>query len=146
MSRYLWHLTLDTGLGRRSERSEVGDAVVTTLSQQIAEMLDGLPVEVRPGYGLSGAAARGALLATVSGAHGPLVTVAVAPSGRSSPLLWEQLRRSAPAGETLPEDAPQPPWCAVRIYPAALARDEDAVRWLGDFERCLAWAWIERKA
>ncbi|NNM75085.1 hypothetical protein [Enterovirga aerilata] len=143
--RYLWHLTLDTGHGRRSYRDEVSDAVVTTLRQQISEMLAGLPVEVLPGYRLTGTAAGGALLATVeSETAGPLATVAVAPSGRSSTRLWQELSKPAPAGGVAVGEAPEPPWCAVRLYPG-LGRDPDAAHWLGDFERCLAWAWIEGK-
>lgn len=141
---YLWHLTLDTGHGRRSYRDEVDDTVVALLGQQLGEMLAGLQVEVMPGYRLTGAAASGALLATVSGQDGPLATIAVAPSGRTSARLWEELRKPG-NGAVAVGNPPQPPWCAVRLYPALLA-DAEAIGRLGDLERCVAWAWIERRA
>ena len=37
---------------------------------------------------------------------------------------------------------PEPPWCAVEIHPA-LALYPAAAEWLGDFERCVAWAWVD---
>ena len=35
------------------------------------------------------------------------------------------------------------PWCAVVMMPFVSPME---TRWLGDFERCLAWAWLEREA
>lgn len=139
---YLMHVTIDTGHGRRSYRDEVNDAVVTLLRQQIAEMLAGMPVETHPGYTLTGTSAGAALLATVTGRVGALATVAVAANGKVSMRLWEELRNPPPGMTPAVGDPPQAPWCAVRLYPA-LKLDPEAAAWLGDFERCLAWAWIE---
>jgi hypothetical protein len=36
------------------------------------------------------------------------------------------------------------PWCAVILTPNA-ARQIDQMDWLGDFERCLAWAWLDKQ-
>lgn len=143
--RYIWHLTLDTGHGRRSYRDEVDDAVVSVVGQQLAEALAGIPVEVRPGYRLRGDVAGGALLATVERKDiGPLATIAVAETSLQGAKLWRLLRQPVAAGSPAVGDAPRPPWCAVRLYPA-LARDRAAASWLGDLGRILAWAWIERE-
>jgi hypothetical protein len=141
-ARYILHMTLGTGDIRRSWRHEVEDGVVSLIRQQIAEMLAGLPVEVRPGYAMAGAAAGAALLATVSRDRVPLVTIAVAAKAKASARLWDELRRPVPGAAAAAGEPPQAPWVAARLWPA-LARDPEAAAWLGDFERCLAWAWIE---
>lgn len=140
--RYVMHVTLETGHGRRSYRHEVADAVVTLLRQQIAEMLAGMPVEIRPGYTMSGAAAGPALLATVSRDGRPLITVAVAAKSRASARLWRELQHPVPGSSPAVGDPPRAPWVAARLYPT-LVLDPEAATWLGDFGRCLAWAWIE---
>jgi len=38
---------------------------------------------------------------------------------------------------------PQAPWCAARLE-TGLALYPGAAVWLGDYERLVAWAWIER--
>jgi len=38
---------------------------------------------------------------------------------------------------------PPVPWCAVSVHTPVGAFPE-ALDWLGDFERCIAWAWITR--
>lgn len=141
--RYLMHVTIETGRARRSYRDEVTDETVTLLRLQIAEMLAGLPVEVTPGYRLTGASAGAALLATVSRGIMPLVTIAVAKNAKVSRRLWDHLRRpQMPGMSGAVGDPPRAPWCAAVVYPTLVA-DPGAADWLGDFERCLAWAWIE---
>lgn len=131
---YIWHVTLDTGHARQSYRSEIDDAIATLVRQHIDEALAGHPVEIRPGYDLKVSTAGGALLATViSNRVGPLVTIAIARVSRHSRKLWDLMD-----GQDSP---PETPWCAVRLHPG-LDDDLAAASWLGDFERCIAWAWI----
>jgi hypothetical protein len=40
-------------------------------------------------------------------------------------------------------DRPQTPWCAAKLMPG-LSAYPAAAMWLGDMERCVAWAWIEK--
>ena len=63
------------------------------------------------------------------GEHGPAASTA-APSWRPA--------------DRLPEDLPAP-WLVVDLYLISLAADPDAAAWLGDAERCIAWAWIETR-
>lgn len=45
---------------------------------------------------------------------------------------------------TSPDTCPPEPWYAARLEAAVLAH-QDALSWLGDFECCIAWAWVLRK-
>lgn len=140
---YLWHVTLDTGHGRRSLRSEVDEAVVTVVGQHLAEALAGemSPLPGPPGYTLHAKAVGPALLGTVYADEWPVVTIGVVGKARGVGRLWQMLHE----GRTLATDAgdpPRPPWCAVRFEPA-LADHADATAWLGDYERLLAWAFLD---
>ena len=133
---YIWHVTLDTGHGVRSHRCDVDSTVITIVGQQVAEALKAGSADIRPGYRIEPHAAGAALMAMVVGdTAGPLVSVAVAPHSRVSARLWGLLEQDGPA--------PAAPWCAIRMLPDVVA-DLGALSWLGDFERCLAWAWLER--
>lgn len=63
---------------------------------------------------------------------------------RGAEKLWHLLWTGV-EGPAVPVDAqPDAPWCAVRLELGILA-DLPAAEWLGDFERCLAWTWLERQ-
>lgn len=77
----------------------------------------------------------------------PLATCGVAVTPEASPILWDfmadEYRREM--GEAPPALRPAAvPWCGVILHKTALL-DVPAMEWLGDFERCVAWAWIERE-
>jgi hypothetical protein len=67
--------------------------------------------------------------------HIPLVTFAVAPGPAELPVAAKLL--GVPPGADV-----WAPACIVRIEPSIVLAPSDT-GWLGDFERCLAWAWIE---
>lgn len=158
MTRHLAHITLTTGHSRRSWRREVGDDTIALLQPLLADVLAGRQVAV-PGdvgdYTLSASGAGRCLIATVwgppvaeaGGARPPVVTLGVAGHSRCGATLWRLLHDSPRPPAVMPEMAitrcPPEPWCAVRIEVGA-ALCPDAMAWLGDFERCLAWAWLER--
>jgi hypothetical protein len=50
-----------------------------------------------------------------------------------------------PALATDRDEVPPEPWCAARIEVGSLAFPDEML-WLGDFERCLAWAWLELRS
>lgn len=143
------HITLNTSHINRSSRADVCDASLDTLRPWLAAaILSGKP-EHLPGalahYRASAMLDGGALVVTVYAAERagvsrvkpmPLCVVSVAQDRQ--PSLWGLLndlhgQRGAPE--------PEAPWCAVALLPT-LADDMQAARWLGDFERCIAWAWI----
>lgn len=164
--RYIWHITLQTGDARRSWRHEIdpelmpqiaaildaalaADAIEPTRAQMDAHPLGlprlGAPLCV-PGYGLIATAEGRCLIATVL-AHGtdgplPLVTFGVAAHARCGAGLWRLLTEVPQRLNPAPE-RPQAPWCAAKLMPA-LSMHLDAARWLGDLERCIAWAWVDR--
>jgi hypothetical protein len=67
-----------------------------------------------------------------------LVRIGVADKSRCAQPLWERLGGA-------PDARPAEPWCAASIDPRGASADRAAYRWLGDFERCLAWAWLTRE-
>lgn len=156
--RYLEHLTLTTGHTRRCWREDVADEVLELLRPLISRAVTTgrhvpLPDVVSPRCTITATAGRArALLVSIwappvqgQTAPTPLITLGVAPTSLASAELWRQM---APGGgeEQLPQpDAPSVPWCAVKLYDTAALWPE-AMSWLGDFERCLAWAWIDRGA
>ena len=141
---YLHHVTLATGHQRRSPRAEVAESAMAVMAAWLDRALlveapQPLPV---PGYTAEAMTAPGGLVVTVSAVAGvPLVTFGVARRARNAAGLWRRLSGLAQVQESEP---PPAPWIGVVVLPA-LATDP-AVRWLGDFERCIAWAWIERVA
>lgn len=159
---YIEHLTIDTGDQRRSYRTEVADEVVAMLRPLLDRVADGdrvdVPGDVSPRCTMHGARGRNStLVVTVSAAeqptkvplplqdvllsvagvrHIPLVSVGLAPSSRAADEVWHAMTQ-----RTRDDRTPSAPWCAVRIYPT-LALYPQASAWLGDLERCIAWAWI----
>lgn len=81
------------------------------------------------------------LLATVLHGDTPLVTIGVARHASGAARLWQMLHEGHKT-RTDPADAPSEPWCAVRIE-AGLLQCLDATAWLADYERTLAWAWLD---
>lgn len=151
----LHHVTLQTGHVRESPRSEVRDEVVRELAPLLHRVAGGReePVPwVEGGYTLTGAAAGDVAIVTVwgprvEGIPAPVVTVGIAAGQEEAGRLWALLHQpyEAQLGEPVtPADQPPPlPWCAARLEVGA-AIHVDVLPWMGDLERCLAWAWVER--
>lgn len=147
MSRYIHHVTLTTGHTRRSWRHEISPEAMHVVSA----MLDAVLVErevaipaTEPPCTVSVTAEGRCMIATVWGPErAPLATFGVAAKARCGVKLWTLLHGHAVGPlATSPHERPQEPWCAVRLEPT-LVLHERAAEWLGDFERCLAWAWLE---
>ena len=96
----------------------------------------------------------GALVVTVSAPVGrhqqgkplagrtmPLVTFGVATRSLQGAQLWASMAQAFDCKPDLQQ--PDTPYCAVAIHPS-IAIYNGSVEWLGDFDRCLAWAWITR--
>lgn len=150
--RWIEHLTLTTGHTRRSYRSEVGDDVVAycrnLLDGAIAAEPDGKTVPITSiGCDLGVIATSRSILCTILHSKVPLVSVGIATSSRSGASLWRVLTQ---VGEPIlhhsivVDRCPAEPWCVVRLEPGVVTADRELASALGDFERCLAWAFIER--
>lgn len=131
------HYTIETGHLRASPRGEVADNVIRQLSPLLRSGDHVMPFP--DGYSVQVTIEGTSLAATLRPTGGaPLVTVMVAVD---EPGLARIL---ADTGARPPKPL-RVPAALVTVHPTA-ALDQDAVGWLGDFERCLAWAWIERQA
>lgn len=72
-----------------------------------------------------------------------MVTVGIATHSRAGAPLWRLLIETA-STPLQPLDCPSEPWVVARLEPAIVTASRDVVGALGDLERCLGWAWIER--
>lgn len=145
LERYVHHVTLDTGHVRQSPRSEVSDDAVAMLQPLLERVLSGEHVPIA-GLTMNGTAEDGACIVTLSQTGVPVVTIGIASHSRGGALLWPVLHQSSPlaAPRTSPEQIPPEPWCATRLQPGVVLITLDELLMLGDIERCLAWAWIDR--
>jgi hypothetical protein len=157
--RYLTHVTLTTGHSRRSYRHEVSEQALAVCAGLLDGALSGgeprIPA-IEPPLTLT-ATRRGCCLAATAWAadeqHGrvPVVTIGVAGHSRCGAALWRLLHAHAHPAiplRTVAGQCPAEPWCAARLdAPGIILYSDVADMWyaLGDLERCLAWAWLERR-
>lgn len=157
---YINHITITTGHNARTSRADVADetlAIVAPWLQSIvgAGQKSPLPVPALSHFAAIAYVQDGGLVVTVYGPSGPhqpgqpasadipLVTFGVAQRSRHSEPLWAMLLANFEHLEGIRQ--PTTPWCAVAVHPS-IAAHADAIGWLADFERCVAWAWITRNA
>lgn len=147
------HYTLNTGDNRVSPRDEVGPEILTQLRPLL---LDGTHEVPRfPGWSIQSVNGRAGWMGTVYFQFNratrliaaPVVSFGLADTEAAAAEIWPLLERTylqttdkdpfARADFAAPRQ-PELPWCAVVLhYPIP-------ADWLGDFERCLAWAWFTR--
>lgn len=141
----LQHVTLTTGHLASTDRSEVAEEVMAALALWLARALAvkkpvALPTPALMPNLATALAAGGDLVVTVYAAPDePLVSVGC--TAVASAQLWDLMVSSFGAVAGLRE--PDAPWCAVALHPH-LIRHPEAASWLADFERSIAWVWIDR--
>jgi hypothetical protein len=147
--RVLTHYTLNTGHTRASPRSEVGKGVADACRPLLEVGEHAMPNDAR--YTLCVPLTNHGWAGTVRlGADRPLVTFAIADSEDAANGIWPHLEKLyliitdkspfAGANFRAPKRPDSLPWCAaITILP------DEAMHWIGDFERCMAWTWLERK-
>ncbi len=148
---YLHHVTLTTGHVRRSVREEISAAALAVcrrlIDEALADTTRTVPVPGVDGYSLAAQAVGRCTTLTVW-ADGPpsecVGTVGIASHSRCGAGLWQALHRDGASLATSADQCPPEPWCAARLE-EAIVRHVDATEWLGDLERCLAWAWLGRR-
>lgn len=142
MTDHIWHITITTGDSHKSPRSGVDAGALQLVADHLSRALEAdSPLPGDTGCHLMATASGPWLVATVLYGDAPLVTMGVAPQSQGAGRLWRTLHADAKTA-TDPADVPRAPWCAVRIEPGLLQR-LDAAQWLGDYERLLAWAWLD---
>ncbi|MDU7524599.1 MAG: hypothetical protein E7K72_25055 [Roseomonas mucosa] len=146
---YLDHVTVSTGHRLRSPRSAVSEAAMAATSTWLERAL-GTPERcVLPGplahYSAAVERRPGGLAATLySPAGEPLLIFATARRTRNAAPLWQWLTGLAGPGNRAGEAPPSAPWLAA--LPLAHLAQDGAAGWSADYSRCVAWAWIERRA
>lgn len=149
---YINHLTLTTGHTSRIQRGDVTGETLARVAPwlAVATATGGrvpLPVAGLADYSALAETVEGSLVLTVLGPPKadmpPLVTVGVAKRSRHSSRLWAELASLPGAHVKAGLVPPADPWCGVLLWPS-LAHDPTAAHWIGDFERCVAWAWCTR--
>lgn len=155
---YIAHLTLSSGHLARIKPGDVAGESLARVGPWLSALVESgrsmaLPLSALSDYSALATVYDGALLVTISGppmASGPmrgksppLVSLGVASRSRHVDGLWRQM-----TGPVMPSVkpgilCPSAPFCAVAIWPT-ITLASDAAQWLGDFERCIAWAWVNR--
>ena len=152
---FIEHITFNTGHTSRVKPGDVTGETLARLSPWLRAMIETgqampLPVSDFAKYTARASLSDGALLVSVSGPTvtsgvmagkaPPLVSIGVAKRTRHTTLLWDLLKGATPTPPASNLKCPAAPWCGVVIHPS-IAMHPDALQWLGDFERCIAWAW-----
>jgi len=142
------HYTFNTGHVRNSPRSEVGDDTIEFMARFVEPGEFALP-DMFPGWRIKTTIDGLALISTLFFEKAPTLTIGVALDTYSADMSWPLLESLYHNITELPNNRsadfsaskrPEPtPWCAVVLIDALAAEP-----WMGDFERCLAWAWIEK--
>lgn len=141
---YLYHLTLDTGHARKSYRSEISDDALRLCAELVERIKQspGIPLTLPgpPGYTISALISGQCMSAQVFADANelPLISFAVAARERCGAAIWKKL--GGPDGKQ-----PDAPWLAVRLE-VGIVSSMAATEWLGDFERCVGWAFLESRA
>lgn len=151
---YINHITLTTGHTRRSYRREVSHEIIATLQPMILALAQSgeatLPIddgEWRIDGPQMGKSCR--VWTVWHRDNSPICTIGLATKSRCGGEIWRALHdMPMPPDDVVITDrgdVPAAPWLAVRLHIGA-ALHPDCQPWLGDFERCLAWAWIEHRS
>lgn len=143
------HYTLNTGHTRDSPRSEVSDSAIAAVQHILTR---GETHEIPGTTHVCGTATQGrGLICSVRDIPGrPCVSFGVAFDEQSATGVWEALERLyleisdkppiAGVGFAAPHQPTSLPWCAATVIFAT----PDEASWIADFERVVAWAWIEK--
>lgn len=147
---HIAHLTLNTGHVRTIRPGEVTGETLSWLTPWLDVLVRQGEAAVPgfDGYTTRSANEGDALIVSVfgppiDGVPVPLVSVGIARTEAEADALWPLMMGQG--GAPMPPPAPgvrrpAAPWCAAATWPG-VRFDPGAVGWLGDFERCLAWAW-----
>ncbi len=130
------HLTLLTGDSRESPRAEVADHVIDYMRGLLLPGEHDLPV--MGGYRLVVPTCPCGWLGTVQQDRVPIATIGVAANEAEADAIWPALVKVQQAVAQVTCQRPPSPWVC-----AALLASSPAFDWLGDFGRCIAWAWME---
>lgn len=154
---YITHITLNTGHTSRIKAGDVSGETLARVGPWLSTLVESgqpaaLPVAALSQYTALAVVLDGALIVTISGPPvptgpmagkgPPLVSIGLAKKSRHA-HLWGLLTSPIMPPAKTGIKCPSSPWCGVAIYPT-IAMHMDALEWLGDLERCIAWAWCSK--
>jgi hypothetical protein len=144
----LWHYSINTGHGRWSPRSEVADDIIEILRPLIESGEHDTPME---GYRLSVPKTELGLFCTMKTVGRPVMSMMVAASQEDLDHLWPFMESMYYSVSEVPGlrsldyiAASKPDKLPTCIAWPMFATPQEAM-WLGDFERCLAWTFLDAK-
>ncbi|NNV07147.1 hypothetical protein ETC03_12225 [Geobacillus sp. MMMUD3] len=141
MSKYINHITLNTGHVRKTFSSEVNKSIYFILSRMRKEIFS-VGTEIVDGYTAKGTEEKGnGSIITVYDRQGvPIITTGIAKHKHST--IWKLLHQTTTMPlQTDPSSPPEAPYVADRLEIGALM-NMDAMSWTGDFSRCMAWIYL----
>lgn len=156
-TQYMNHITLTTGHNRKSPRSEVSQKTIDLIAPWLKEAIKSekpisLPRKDLSNYTALVSESDDGLIVSVFGQSKqiengrplPLVTFHVVRKEGSAAEMWKhaQAPYMLPIASGL--KCPAVPFAAVSTWPTSFMFF-DALVWLGDFERCVAWTWLEQQ-
>lgn len=141
--KYIWHVTTSTGHSRKSPKSEVKYETIAILKTWISDMLKG---ELRGIFDTNYACRVGVknnkmiefVISRLNDnfEHTDLVRFVVCSHSSRKRAAWGIVDGVG--------DAPNVPFCAVNLITNnVIKQDLDHIGVFADFERCIAWAWLE---
>ncbi|EGY52863.1 hypothetical protein [Neisseria shayeganii] len=145
---HIHHITINTGHSHRSERGEVSDATIKIMQQWLADMLAGRPRAMTN---------TGNVACRVGRHNGKMIefVVSIGHAEQADALRFVVCRHSKAKAEAWAlaggaGNPPQTPFLAANLLMPELEMMQrgasfDDIMMLADFERCLAWAWLESK-
>jgi hypothetical protein len=147
--RQIEHVILDTGRARRLSRSAIEDEIIRVLDASFDRATTTGTREPIPGwvrFSFNVTTEAGAAIVKLWREATPVVTFGVAADAASSPKLWRLLHEGGVGKHaTSPGRPPATPWIGARMEIGAALTASDDLSWIADFERCLAWAFIDRR-
>jgi len=138
---HILHVNLQTNKSARSYRADVGEAAIEAL-QPVVQKDGEYDVPNVAGRKLVVTRSGKLLLATVQ-AETPICTIAVAAQTVGADRLWAMLHENVKLATRRDYIPDENPWSALRTEVGLADHPEDA-QWLPDFERCLAWTWLDK--
>ena len=141
--KYIYHITTTTGQGRKSPKSEVSAETVALLKPWIDDMMKGeLRGIVDTHYSCRCEQHSGKMISFVISrlsenfTQVDLIRFVICNHSRRKNVAWEWVGGIG--------NAPEVPFCAVQLVTNNVTPDDfNYIPMFADFERCIAWAWLE---
>jgi len=145
----LWHLTLTTGHGRRSPRSEVEADTIDALRPIVAlagGVVHGLHIEIIRRTLLDGRTLGAAYTIGLDG-RSPAVRCVLCCDRSAHETSWRDALDHFAENPIQTASAaliePSVPWLTVEMLPGAIGCQIDDIQLIADAERCVAWTMME---